>query len=803
MMNWRNKIVGFLLVTLVLFLGEGVLAGPDYSGKTIFVDHEEYRSLLPHVVALKAKTPPIIDGKLDDEVWLETAIYGSETSGFTNHAGTALAKQETLAYLAYDEDNIYLAIVAFKSDMEKLQSEARTHDTDVDQDDSVELFFDSTYGDGPVHHLTTNSLGTKSDAIVRDFSWNPNWAVATQKLSDRWISEIAIPFAELGLEKSPIQGEVWGFNIHRNDISSQERSSWSPTYSLAIIPELFGNLIFGSSIKAPYEHAWEVEHQVEKKIASGVSHTSLNLYTNQLKQAIQISAINLKDPHTEVLVASSKNSLGHLETMRNIAQEHIDQDQKVIAAVNGDFFSRRGLPSGMQIIDGEIISSPAQNKAGVLIMDDGSVELVSQIKMDAFLIVDTKSLGVDAINRVLGSSHNKHLYVYTSHFGKSTEVESGNVEVVLEFVDPEAKLKAEEKLVARVVQINENGNTIIPEQGLVLTATGSKADWLRTHLKPNIVIELHVSYNQEVEKAKHVLGGNGNLSHTLLKDGFMTPEILNREDPIYNARHPRTLVATKADQLYIIVIDGRQAGYSNGVTLAEAAHFLLELGMEQAINVDGGGSSTYLYRPLGESELTLANRPSDKLERPVINGFLVINTAPTGPLTQLFIEPGSEGLVLKGSSLDFVVKGVDQNLNPVVVEREDLNWQFDGSIGTITESGKLLVNGAGDTGILRVFLDDIETAIQLTSTETIADLTLQIDNSIVKTNSTVLFQPKATALDGSEVLLSADALEWSVEGEIGEINQQGELQTSSQMKSGTVIARYGEHEASLKLYVMD
>jgi len=60
------------------------------------------------------------------------------------------------------------------------------------------------------------------------------------------------------------------------------------------------------------------------------------------------------------------------------------------------------------------------------------------------------------------------------------------------------------------------------------------------------------------------------------------------------SRHPRTAVALGGEgtKLMLVVIDGRQRRYSEGVTLAELADIILELGGHMAINLDGGGSST-------------------------------------------------------------------------------------------------------------------------------------------------------------------------------------------------------------------
>ena len=80
-------------------------------------------------------------------------------------------------------------------------------------------------------------------------------------------------------------------------------------------------------------------------------------------------------------------------------------------------------------------------------------------------------------------------------------------------------------------------------------------------------------------------------------------------------RHPRTAVGITEGgrHLIFVVIDGRQAPYSDGMTLREVGWLMLALGARDALNLDGGGSSTMLYAdPARDGVLRIANYPSDK-----------------------------------------------------------------------------------------------------------------------------------------------------------------------------------------------
>ena len=118
---------------------------------------------------------------------------------------------------------------------------------------------------------------------------------------------------------------------------------------------------------------------------------------------------------------------------------------------------------------------------------------------------------------------------------------------------------------------------------------------------------------------KFAVSGNA----LMLKDGKPTPPAKDE------ARHPRSAVGLSADAhtLYIFAIDGRQEGYSRGVTLGELATIFIQYGAHNAINLDGGGSTSLVIKDPGTGAFSIANQPSDlstlKLpvrgERPVVD----------------------------------------------------------------------------------------------------------------------------------------------------------------------------------------
>jgi len=110
----------------------------------------------------------------------------------------------------------------------------------------------------------------------------------------------------------------------------------------------------------------------------------------------------------------------------------------------------------------------------------------------------------------------------------------------------------------------------------------------------------------------HALSG----SHTLLINGSLHPKYTTCLKPEHCSDvHPRTAIGVTDDnQLIMMVVDGRQPGHSIGVTLPELAYMMQSCGAVDAINMDGGGSSTMVVAGKG-----IVNIPSDGAERPVSN----------------------------------------------------------------------------------------------------------------------------------------------------------------------------------------
>ncbi len=126
------------------------------------------------------------------------------------------------------------------------------------------------------------------------------------------------------------------------------------------------------------------------------------------------------------------------------------------------------------------------------------------------------------------------------------------------------------------------------------------------------------------------MGPRGGLPGTLLVEDGRDRGATARVDP--EERHPRTAAGVTGDgkTLLLLVVDGRRAGWSVGVTLPQLARLMLEAGAWNAVNLDGGGSSAMWYRAPGDAQGRVLNRPSDGRVRPVAT-HLGVRVSPEAP----------------------------------------------------------------------------------------------------------------------------------------------------------------------------
>ena len=182
------------------------------------------------VVAVRVKTPPKIDGILNDSVWEEA----QPSEGFIQSKpdmGEPM-NQQTAIKIIYDDENIYLGIQCYDSEPEKVigTEMRRDHEGVWEINDYVRFVLDTHHDLRSAYYFATNSLGAQVDARVTDngnfhMNWDAVWDCAATRHSQGWSAEFSIPFRQLRYPDK--EKHVWGFNCARSIQRSDEWGCWS------------------------------------------------------------------------------------------------------------------------------------------------------------------------------------------------------------------------------------------------------------------------------------------------------------------------------------------------------------------------------------------------------------------------------------------------------------------------------------------------------------------------------------------------------------------------------------------------
>ena len=169
------------------------------------------------VRAVRVATPPRIDGGLDEPFYASTPsltdfIQTEPTAGMP-------ATEKTEMWVAFDQDNVYVAVRAWESQPDRMVvNEMRRDSPNVWQNGSVSFMFDTYYDRRNAVSFDINAIGGRGDTQITDeriynSDWNPVWDVAVGTFEGGWTAEAAIPFKSLRYR--PGRAQVWGFNARR------------------------------------------------------------------------------------------------------------------------------------------------------------------------------------------------------------------------------------------------------------------------------------------------------------------------------------------------------------------------------------------------------------------------------------------------------------------------------------------------------------------------------------------------------------------------------------------------------------
>ncbi|MFB9834144.1 phosphodiester glycosidase family protein [Actinoallomurus acaciae] len=392
---------------------------------------------------------------------------------------------------------------------------------------------------------------------------------------------------------------------------------------------------------------------------------------------------------TDLLTSGPVASGGPLSTAANKAG--------AVAGVNGEFFDigNSNAALGGEIQNGRLIkTADIGGRQHVGVSDDGIAQLVDLTVDTAanFAGADHKVLSINAANG--GGVPADGMIAFTSAWG--TYSRNRGLTGVAD--DQIAEVLVENGKVVSVTPSGPAGSGTIPGDGFVLVGRGAAATAIRA-MRPGDPATLRYALaDNAAKKMRFALGEGG----TIVSGG----KVVGGLD---TSIAPRTALGFKdgGHTLVLATWDGPGGTGKGGIGIDEEARELSAMGVQTAVNLDGGGSTTMVARALGANDATVRNVPSDGQERSDPNGVGVFVSKGDGRLHRLLIDPAAGAASADGGVKAFpglhrtlVAEGIDDHQAPVTVDPKSVRWSAPGASvrgGTLKAPAK-----AGSHGTITV-----------------------------------------------------------------------------------------------------
>lgn len=469
------------------------------------------------------------------------------------------------------------------------------------------------------------------------------------------------------------------------------------------IAKLVGICIFMQlSVIYLHGHAAVFDNKTSEKkntLSPGVTHTQESYRTGSIYEAVNLLNINLNDTYTKLAIGVP-NPINSLKTTSAMAKENSYLGHRVVGATNAAFFASNGYPANLLALNNEIINygtigenyeSPTQTPVAFGITKSGQA-IADTFQTNVTFSVNGKSYTIDRINNQ--RLKNKTV-LYTASRKRTGTNEWGAEIVVTKASKKTNSLYFGDKItgtVDKVTSYHTPGNSEVPSDGFVISVQNEQlATELSNSIKPGTPIEISIQIEQKWQDAEFILAAGP----LLVKNGKVNISMPTNA-AFVSARHPRTAVAVDATgkNVFLVTVDGRRNGHSNGTSLQDLATYLISKGAMSAINLDGGGSTTMVTSQPGTLTPRLVNRPSDSSERRVSAILQAISVAPPGKAKLMKLNATSMDAMVNTSFRVNVTNAMDVYLNPLKLSANDINWKVEGNIGkmegntfTATRSG--------------------------------------------------------------------------------------------------------------------
>ncbi len=505
---------------------------------------------------------------------------------------------------------------------------------------------------------------------------------------------------------------------------------------------------------------------------------------------ISVIKVDLLNPYVQVAAI-----LGAGQFTKRLNVSAMAKNTGAVAAVNGDFFNTQGetVPVGPMVMESRLVSSSSnlENIFALGISNDRK----AYIEPFSFTGKVTAPNGVTfelaGLNKTVYQedptgehSHANKLHLYNDLWGGKTRGDDS-------YTTP-TEMLVKDGIVVEIMP-GKYFDYAVPKGMYILRSHGIAAKFLVENFKIGDKIDIQYEISPQSDW-NMVLGGHS----LLINEGKAIPYA--RYSAALGGVRARTAVGISEDRKTIYLVGAeKNTLLSVGLSLPDLSSFMQEIGVWKALNLDGGGSTTFVTRPLGDTATVRTFEPEQAQERLVANALGIFSNAPAGKLKGLLIS--GEKLLLINEAASYALKGYDQYYNPVETNKLNIAWKESAKLGTMktnvfqaTKPGSTVVMASANATSVKI-------PVQVLGKQDLDSMFLTGANGKEIVGSQQQLQLVLRSKAGVSKKVLPNLVDWQLQGIKGSVSAQGVLTIQDTMNSkiGFVVARYQGFSAPLAI----
>lgn len=509
----------------------------------------------------------------------------------------------------------------------------------------------------------------------------------------------------------------------------------------------------------------------EVRLSRGITYEKIEKYTSAGWMNINVIRADLTDEYTTIKPINNEDGVSNRTVLSSMMKS-----SGAVGAVNGDFFYM-GDPTytyGPLIRDNKLITSPLPYSDGyptVSRLLDGTVDISVWAPKITLYGSDDYEYNVVVLNKT--SSLKWGPTLLTSDWNKMSPGYSTEdiVEIVVEN--------------NTVTEVRKNQPpVVIPQNGYIIASSNAATmENMLTSFEQGNPVSLNIELDFSPEDVDWSFGA----LNYIVKDG-----VENEISSQVLGANPRTAIGFNKDntEMIMVTIDGRHHSYV-GVKQTELAQIMIELGAYNAVNMDGGGSTTMGVDFLRNANVTIVNIPSDGRERKIASGVGVFNDSPDSKNVDKIEIETSQDTVFNKTETQLELKFYNEYYTSIDVGLNNVNFSVS-PVGAGKVVNNIFMPEKPGKAIIKAQVGEAEGQIEINVLDKPVALESETDSLVIGFNDTYeLGAVLGIDKDGNSAYIPWKYINYSYRNRVGKV-ENGVFTSNDISNTGAVTLSFGD-----------